>query len=266
MGEETNVASSSAAAQAVSLGVTWTHVVIDVSNDPNFIFGLSPGGGGGGGELLDGGKIGGGLSLFAKAAVNQLESQLSMRGLKLEKVIANALSDVTSSLVSFAKTKGATELHTIASRDPWSMEADTLLRNTASENGISLVLHDEQFLIHPHTLVSESSTNITSSTTTDGSETDNSSNQLPVSLRSFDGFCRLLSAAPELKRGEKKETSQPLSSVSISASTSLLENFPAAIVILSSSSSSPSSSSSLLSLSSGDCKRSRSGIALSSIT
>lgn len=250
MGEETNVASSSAAAQAVSLGVTWTHVVIDVSNDPNFIFGLSPGGGGGGGELLDGGKIGGGLSLFAKAAVNQLESQLSMRGLKLEKVIANSISEVTSSLVSFAKTKGATELHTIASRDPWSMEADTLLRNTASENGISLVLHDEQFLIHPHTLVSESSTNITSSTTTDGSETDNSSNQLPVSLRSFDGFCRLLSAAPELKRGEKKETSQPLSSVSISASTSLLENFPAAIVILSSSSSSPSSSSSLLSLSS----------------
>ena len=233
VGEETNVASSSAAAQDASQGVTWTHVVVDVSSDPNFILGLSPGGGE---ALLDSGKIGSGLSLFAKAAVNQLESQLSSRGLRLERVTASTLAEIPTALISFAKSKGAAELHTIASRDPWSMEADSLLRIAASESGVSLVLHDEQFLIHPHTLVSESSSSSIASSPADGSEADSSTSyQLPVSLRSFDGFCRLLTAAPELKRGEKSDDSlSTLSSVTISASYSFLEYFPAAIVVLSS--------------------------------
>jgi hypothetical protein len=237
VGEESIVASSSAAAQSASQGVVWTHVIVEILNDPHAIFGLSLGAD----TLPESGKIGSGLSVFSKAVVNQLETQLTSRGLKLERVTANTLLEIPQALVSFAKLKGANELHAIASRDPWSIEADTLLRSYASTgSGVSFVLHDEQFLIHPHTLASESVSGGGGGgggvISNDAAESDSLvGNQLPASLRSLDGFCRLLTTAPELKRGDQIDSlSATTTLTNISASTALLEHFPAALVILSS--------------------------------
>ena len=58
----------------------------------------------------------------------------------LERLRAPSLQAAAPALVAFAKAHGAHELHAVAARDPWTLEADAALRQLAAAEGIAVSL------------------------------------------------------------------------------------------------------------------------------
>lgn len=155
--------------------------------------------------------MGYGFSMFLNAAVSQLQSSLQSIDRQLDiltTVLPTSSSSSTSStnslnnqsssiphsnvtatlelIIQYAKQHKATEIHTIMSRDPWTMETDFLLRTLASQSNIALILHDECYLVHPHRLLTSTAVSDmrkagSSSVNTSNSGTDNSSSLSSVS-------------------------------------------------------------------------------------
>ena len=118
-----------------------------------------------------------GLHGFLEEALRGLEGVLSSAGRRLERLRiqsgrqqgsqAGAAMPAASQsalapgsqhcvLLDFAASCGATEIHTMVSRDPFVAEQDSALRKEAAARGISIVLHDACYLVHPHRLCAAS--------------------------------------------------------------------------------------------------------------
>jgi hypothetical protein len=88
--------------------------------------------------LPGGGTLGRGLRAFIAAATAQLEAQLAQRGRALDRTRCTSLQAAPAALIAFARACGAHEVHAIASRDPWALEADAALRQQAAAEGIAV--------------------------------------------------------------------------------------------------------------------------------
>ncbi len=157
---------SSAAALAAADGLTWRHVWVDSawdspssssSHSPSSSLSGSARAGRWGLTALHpegplgsvqgvGPACGSGFDRFMSAAINQLRASLEKAGRTLEVVRASSSSSSSSSsfssstteaLLAYAKKCGATEIHSVMCRDPWSAEADAALRSAAAQVGVS---------------------------------------------------------------------------------------------------------------------------------
>lgn len=155
---------SSAAALTGADGITWKHLFVDPENG---VLGLavapdgqlaecsgppvaatSTSAGSSGNHRFNnprttsGGKPctnGFAFNRFIAAGVNQLEQSLKALGRSLDIVnCGHESTDAVDSIISYARRAGATEVHSVVSRDPWTAEADFKLRTAAQQHGVSV--------------------------------------------------------------------------------------------------------------------------------
>ena len=161
-------AAASSASMVSSNDLAWTHIIIDTIDGS--VPGLDAGplcedGGslasaeaalrtessGGGSDPGAGYK---GLAAVLAAAASGLETSLSSAGRVLTRIpVASARGRSShAALLAAAIAVGATELHTVVSRDPFVSSDDSELRAFALSKGVAVVLHDACYLVHPHRL------------------------------------------------------------------------------------------------------------------